>query len=245
MKPCTVFLLCLATGVSAAQGFVSEGKATTGWRPHVVRQTNGTDALVEIPAQFQIVTEAWNRVVAVPYIVYMPEKDRLLMLVSCDYPHHAMTLISDDRGATWTEPKPVRLDAEGKTLPGLGIGLTYLGEGRLLLVTDRLWFSGDYGVTWGGPDGATEPLAFAPAPGGNTWNQWDPFLVVKDEAGKVTRLVQTGYGMNHEWYGSDKGPGYSTGYLRFSMDEGRTWSGHRAAPVDRRKRGGAAARQER
>ena len=129
MKPCTVFLLCLATGVSAAQGFVSEGKATTGWRPHVVRQTNGTDALVEIPAQFQIVTEAWNRVVAVPYMVYMPEKSRALMLVGCDYPHHAMVLTSDDLGATWTEPRPLRLDGEGKFIPGLGTSLTCLTAG--------------------------------------------------------------------------------------------------------------------
>lgn len=230
MKPCTVFLLCLATGVSAAQGFVSEGKATTGWRPHVVRQTNGTDALVEIPAQFQIVTEAWNRVVAVPYMVYMPEKSRALMLVGCDYPHHAMVLTSDDLGATWTEPRPLRLDGEGKFIPGLGTSLTCLGGGKLLLVTDRLWFSTDYGVTWGGPDSTPEPLAIAPTPDGKPWNQWDPFLVLKDEAGKITRLVQTGYGMNHEWYGSDKGPGYSTGYLRFSVDEGRTWSEAIAPP---------------
>ncbi len=47
-----------------------------------------------LPAQFQIVTESWNRVVAVPYIIYMPEKDRLLMLVNCDYPHHAEVLFS-------------------------------------------------------------------------------------------------------------------------------------------------------
>ena len=212
------------------QGLVFGADSGTAWQAHIVRQMNAPDAPMEIPARIQIVTERWNRVVAVPYIVYMPEKDRLLMLVGCDYPHHAMVLTSDDRGATWTEPRPVRLDAEGKTLPGLGIGLTYLGKGRLLLVTDRLWFSTDYGATWGGPDGTPEPLAIAPTPDGNTWNQWDPFLVLKDETDKITRLVQTGYGMNHEWYGSDKGPGYSTGYLRFSMDEGRTWGNAIAPP---------------
>lgn len=213
-----------------AQGVVFGADSGTGWQPHIVRQMNAPDAPAEIPAQCQIVTERWNRVVAVPYIVYMPEKDQLLMLVGCDYPHHAMVLTSDDRGATWTEPRPVRLDAGGKTIPGLGIGLTYLGEGKLLLVTDRLCFSTDYGATWGGPDGTPEPLAIAPAPCGSTWNQWDPFLVLKNEAGKITRLVQTGYGMNHEWYGSDKGPGYSTGYLRFSSDEGRTWGDAIAPP---------------
>ncbi|GIS59342.1 MAG: hypothetical protein CM1200mP2_15670 [Planctomycetaceae bacterium] len=34
---------------------------------------------------------------AVPYIVNMPEKDRVLMLVGCDYPHRAFVLTSDDQ----------------------------------------------------------------------------------------------------------------------------------------------------
>ena len=76
--------------------------------------------------------------VAVPYIVYMPEKDRLLMLVSCDYPperkpvHYAMVLASDDRGVTWSEPRPVHRSADGKPV-GLGVALTYLGQGKVLL----------------------------------------------------------------------------------------------------------------
>ena len=52
------------------------------WKPHVVRQLNGRAGEIKLPAQLQIVTERWNRVVAVPYLVYMPEKNRLLMLVS-------------------------------------------------------------------------------------------------------------------------------------------------------------------
>jgi len=85
------------------QGLVFGADSGTAWQAHIVRQMNAPDAPMEIPARIQIVTERWNRVVAVPYIVYMPEKDRLLMLVGCDYPHHAMVLTSDDRGATWTE----------------------------------------------------------------------------------------------------------------------------------------------
>jgi hypothetical protein len=76
------------------------------WKPHEVRQINGSAGDMQLPAQFQIVTETWNRVVAVPYLAYLPEKDRLLMLVNCDYPHHAEVLFSDDRGATWSSPKP-------------------------------------------------------------------------------------------------------------------------------------------
>ena len=200
----------------------------TSWQSHTVRLLNG-DKPVEVPAQLQIVTESWNRVVAVPYIVHMPEKDRLLMLVGCDYPHHAMVLTSDDRGAHWTEPRPVALDKDGNTLPGLGTSLTYLGNGKVLLATDRLWFSADYGATWGGPDPNTEPLPVPPAPNGKTWNMWDPLLVEKRDGGTL-RLVETGYAMDSDWYNAAKGPGYSTGHIRFSTDEGRTWTGDTAVP---------------
>jgi hypothetical protein len=61
----------------------TEPKASP-WKSHVVRQLNGPTGQIEIPSQFQIVTERWNRVVAVPYLVYMPERDRLLMLVCGD-----------------------------------------------------------------------------------------------------------------------------------------------------------------
>ncbi|MBP7431897.1 MAG: exo-alpha-sialidase, partial [Candidatus Hydrogenedentes bacterium] len=128
--------LCALAGETApprecvTQGLREPLPAGGGWKPHAVRQRNGAAGFIEVPAQFQVVTESWNRVVAVPYLVYMPEKDRLLMLVGCDYPHHAMVLTSDDQGATWTPPRPVRLDADGKTVPGLGTSLTYLGNGK-------------------------------------------------------------------------------------------------------------------
>ena len=73
---------------------------------------------------------------AVPYLVYMPEKDRLVMLVSCDYPHHAEVLFSDDRGGTWSLPKPAILGTDGKPVAALGTGLCYLGEGKLVLYAD-------------------------------------------------------------------------------------------------------------
>ena len=59
------------------------GKAE--WQSHTVRQLNGRDQQVRLPARFQIVTKSWNRVVACPYMVNMPEKDRLLMLVGCSH----------------------------------------------------------------------------------------------------------------------------------------------------------------
>lgn len=82
------------------------------WRAHEVRQLAGNAGIVRLLAQMQIVTESWNRVVAVPYMVYMPEKDRILMLVNCDYPHHAEVLFSNDRGETWSDPRPATGDRE-------------------------------------------------------------------------------------------------------------------------------------
>jgi len=222
--------LCALAGETApprecvTQGLREPLPAAGGWKPHAVRQRNGAAGFIEVPAQFQVVTESWNRVVAVPYLVYMPEKDRLLMLVGCDYPHHAMVLTSDDQGATWTPPRPVRLDADGKTVPGLGTSLTYLGNGKVLLVVDGMWFSSDYGATWGGPGGEAQPVPVPPGPDGKAWYLWDPLLVEHDTSGQITRLVETGYSMDHDHYASGRGPGYSTAYLRFSSDEGRTWS---------------------
>jgi hypothetical protein len=71
--------LVLLAGVPASWAAAAE------WKPHVVRQLNGAGQEICVPAKLQIVTEQWNRVAAVPYLVYMPEKDRLLMLVNRDY----------------------------------------------------------------------------------------------------------------------------------------------------------------
>lgn len=159
----------------------------------------------------QIVTESWNRVVAVPYIVYMPEKDRVLMLVNCDYPHHAETLFSDDQGATWSDPRPAIVKHDGSPLPAMGTSLCYLGEGNVLLYSEARLFSRDYGQTW------KESAAIAPTPDGAPWAIWDPPLVSRNKTtGKFERLIETGY--------SQSSPQVSQAYLRSSADGGATWS---------------------
>jgi len=177
---------------------------------HDIQQLNGKAERIKLPARFQIVTESWRRVVAVPYIVYMPEKDRVLMLVSCDYPHQAMVLTSDDRGGTWGEPSYVHTDAAGKGDTGMGVGLAYVGRGKALLRANMRWFSNDYGETWG---------AGLPLPAGPT-GAWDPPMVDRDAGtGEVARLWETVYEEDH----SHPRP-WSQAYLQCSGDEGRTWS---------------------
>jgi hypothetical protein len=173
----------------------------------------------------QIVTEAWNRVVAVPYIAYMHERDRVLMLVSCDYPHQAMTLWSDDRGATWSAPQFIHTNADGKPDTGMGVGLTYLGGGKALIMSDRRWISRDYGVTW------TDYAPLPPLPDGKTWNIWNPIFLSRGADGKgALRLIETGYSMDTAAWESNSGI-YSRGHLRFSTDEGQTWSPAIAPPT--------------
>ena len=204
------------------------------WEPHEVRQINGMAGDVRLAAKFQIVTKNWNRVVAVPYLAYLPEKDRLLMLVSCDYPHHAEISISDDRGASWSSPKPARVGSEGKPLAGLGTSLCYLGEGTVLFYSSRRWLSRDYGQTW------KESVPLEAASDGKPWYTWDPPLVERDaKTGKVTRLVETGY----TWF---KPPEVRTAhqqaYLRFSTDGGKSWSPIvKGAPMGGGQRGGVVA----
>ena len=191
-----------------------------GWKPHDIQQLNGKADRIKLPANSQIVTESWNRVVAVPYIVYMPEKDRVLMLVGCDTPHQAMVLTSDDRGAAWTQPWFVHTDQAGKGDTGLGVGLAYVGRGKALFrAGNKRWLSHDDGRTWGdglpvsttGPTG--EDVTYANGYG------WDPPMVDRDgKTGEVTRLWESVYVEDHS-----RKP-WSQAYLHWSVDEGFTWS---------------------
>lgn len=198
------------------------------WQLHEVRQLNGMSERFRLPARFQIVTETWNRVVAVPYITYMPDKDRLLMLVGCDYPHRAFVLTSNDRGATWTDPRPARVDDDGRPSIGMGTSLAYLGDGQLIfyesggLAADQpaRWFSSDHGQTWGNPVPLTE------SPNGKSWNIWDPPLIDRyPDTGHVRRIVETGYNSTN---------GIAQAWIRSSDDTGQTWSDATRVPQWRR-----------
>ena len=164
-----------------------------------------------------------------------PEKKQIIMLLSCDYDelmftpggmensmlHHATVLYSSDEGETWTDPVYVHTDADGKPDCGLAHALTYLGDGKLMMYTHEprvRWFSDDYGKTWD----RTVPID--PAPNGKKWYPWDPALVDRDpQTGKVTRIMETGY-TGQASGTADELLTHSQAFVRFSTDEGQTWS---------------------
>ena len=183
------------------------------WKMHEIEQLNGKAPRIKSEARVQVITEdwdmganAWNSAVYYPYMVYMPEKDRLLILVMWGQERKTGVLTSDDHGATWTRLKYIG--------DGWSTGLTYLGGGKIVYKSDnKYWFSYDYGETWDHS---------VPAPGtkdGKPFYEDSPFLVDHDpKTGSVTRLWATG-----------KKPELAC-LLRYSDDGGRTWSVSRHIP---------------
>lgn len=187
-------------------------------RQHTVRKINGEKDQISIPAEMQLVSKSWNSDNAqMPYLVYMPEKDRLLMLVECRQPIQTAFITSDNHGMTWSDRKWMSTDAEGRP-NGVALGLTYLGNGKLLAFPENVatgqWNSQDYGETWKKVlvhDTVAERYV------------WDPLLVLKDPQGRVTIMLEGSYRPTGKPRGLPTRD-YSQAYLRSSVDEGQSWS---------------------
>jgi hypothetical protein len=165
----------------------------------------------------QWISQPWNGENAqMPYLVYLPEKDRLVMLIECGQPIHSALISSDDHGQTWSPRRWLSVDAAGRP-SGVGLGLTHLGGGRLLAFPEdlkTLWSSSDSGLTWKGSAGTESgPERYA----------WDPLLVVRDAKGQLERVAQGCWTPTGVAWGSPDAP-YSQAYFRTSSDEGRNWS---------------------
>ncbi len=192
------------------------------WQAHNVEQLYGEAAVKQLPAQRQIVTESWNKIVRNPTLCYMREQDRLLMVVNRDYPEMATLIFSDDHGATWTQPRWAHTDAKGEPDIGTALPVNYLGEGKLILGSgSRGWFSYDYGQSW------QDPISIPPASNGHPWYPWHPYLVDRDpESGEVIRLAATGWNRGGGSYPETA----SEGFIRFSTDEGQSWNNEIKVP---------------
>lgn len=184
---------------------------------HVVLQLDGEKAPISLPAEKQWLSHLRDGENAqMPYLVYMPEKDRVLMLASCRKPCVAALTASDDHGQTWSPRRWLSADKDGHPNAD-GLGLTYLGQGKLVAMPEGLtsfWFSSDYGETW---------ERFEVPDSHKGLYTWDPLLVIHGADGRVERLTQSCWkptGVARE-SSVDK---YSQAYLRSSTDEGRTWT---------------------
>ncbi len=190
------------------------------WRAHEIEQLNGTAPRIKATAQFQIITQSkeWDKLgqVTYPYMVYMPEQDKLLMLLMWESETHAGIMSSSDGGATWTKPKGISAGRRAAPPIVWNIGLTYLGCGKAVLkdvVDNKYRFSYDYGESW--DYSVTAP----PCKDGEPFYEDSPFFVDRDRnTGSVTRLWATG-----------KKPGLP-GLVRHSDDGGHTWSQARHIP---------------
>ena len=188
-----------------------------GKREHVVLRLNGEKKPAARPARMQWISQPWNGENAqMPYLVYLPEKDRVLMLVQCGQPIHSAFITSADHGETWSPRHWLSVDTNGQP-NGVGLGLTGLGGGKLLAFPEdlkTLWASSDYGQTWKST-AAGEPASERYA--------WDPLLVVRGAGGQAERVAQGCWKPTGVAWGSAEAP-YSQAYFRSSADEGRTWS---------------------
>ena len=138
---------------------------------------NGSQAAQTLAAQLYFIGGGWTyNNSQMPYLVYMPERKRLMLAASVDKPAiKAAAVFSDDFGAAWTKPTWMHTDAAGHPDLGAATQLTYLGNGKLLIgIESRYWISTDYGQTWSD---------YAPVPRGSEGKamyQWDPMLVDQD-----------------------------------------------------------------
>ena len=218
---CVVALCAIFTGVTTRTLAADQSAArpqVSASRQHIVRHINGNGASVVVSAERQLISEPWQGENAqMPYLVYMPEKDRLLMLVECRQPIQTAFITSDDHGRTWRDRRWMSTDVKGEP-NGVALGLTYLGDGRLLAFPENVvtgqWISEDYGETWrkvSVSDTVAERYV------------WDPLLVLRDTEGRVTRLVEGSYRPTGKPRGLPSRE-FSQAFLRSSVDGGQTWS---------------------
>ncbi len=188
------------------------------WKPQEIRQLNGQAKPIALPGRAQLASQDWGRSVQMPYLIHMPEKNELLMLFLSERPTRALLSRSRDGGATWSSPAYMHVDASGKPDTPGATSLTYLGAGKAMLTisegtTDWNWFSGDFGHTW---RQAPRPPAFPK----QHFITWDPLYL------DGSRLIETGYVSIGDW----EAGGYSQGVIRFSTDNGITWSATTMVP---------------
>lgn len=215
-------------GIAAAGELSSLKPHPFGKHEHTVLRLNNESEPASLPADIQWVSKPWfeekdDENAQMPYLTYLPEKDRVLMLVETHQPIRTAFIFSDDHGQTWSKRKWLSSDAQEQP-QGVALGLTNLGGGKLLAYPENAaherWVSDDYGQTWAKfdvQDAVAERYI------------WDPLLVIKNAQGRVQKLLEASWRPTGVAWASPEGH-YSQAYLRSSADDGRTWSDETKVP---------------
>ena len=202
-----------AGGVASVKGtIIISPKGPADRKPYAkllkkILQMNGDIVARELPAEHQLITDRWDRCSNYPSLVYMPEKDRLLLSYDNrdQLPPHQINgnnrpilISSDDCGKTWN-PAEIK-DAHGipyRLASGACWMLAYFGNGELTMDVEGIesghlrLFSHDYGETWVSTPIPNNPNGALPE---HPENRWDPALADRDPAtGKLKRTFYAGY----------------------------------------------------
>src|SRR5580704_6183705 len=186
-----------------------------GWQQHRIRQGDGQGGWVTRPALRQVLKHP-DADFTMPFgLVHMDNGEIALICSRAKQPLGGRAVIepiialSKDGGTTWSD---------FTILPGIHgrpMNLTDHGGGKLSLVTDRRYFSPDYGRTW------KESAEHPPAKDGRPLNLEGNAWVDRDERGLARATLEVGD--YHE-------PGkraFSDDWIhcvfRRSVDGGKTW----------------------
>ncbi len=186
---------------------------------HTIYQMNGHDKPFASPAEIQWISEKWPEGNAqMPYLVWLPDTKELLMMVECKQPIVSAFIRSKDFGKTWSDRAWLRDEVKDNGI-GVTLGLTYLGNGKV-----RGIYGNKEEVEWTSPDnGKTWTQRISPPAEGAIFYFWDTALVLSLETPeKPARLMEAGYRETGIPWGTEGGA-FSQGYLRESLDGGKTW----------------------
>lgn len=165
-----------------------------------------------IPSELRRISgKKWNNDDAyLPYLVYIPEKNKLIMELQtfpAKFPKNNRSVLikSYDQGVSWTN----REDFSNMGLTNAGNGVLFSFHGEL---NHEFLKSTNYGDKWEKTGNSITGIIKI--------YTWDPFLVINKSKGN-RQLVQIGY----------KGNGivgtkeyFSQPYIRFSSNDAHTWS---------------------
>ncbi|MBI3921366.1 MAG: hypothetical protein HY318_08120 [Armatimonadetes bacterium] len=180
------------------------------WKEHRVLQGDGKGEYVCHPAKFQFLP-LFRGIVVFPFGLAEMDNGEIVFAGcaqdSLSNSQQAVVAFTRDRGATWSDYEPVEGCNDRPMM------LTYLGNGNLTFLTDKRYFSHDYGRTW------PERVPVQPAPNGlGFWCEGNA-MVDRTPSGTVARIAEIGFNYREGFWPEEP----CDAFIRWSEDGGRTW----------------------